>query len=116
MTLFIRHKAETALPLVALLVGAVSTWYIYSLGLTKILVDENAHLNVARQVVDSMTPGISQIGFWPPLIHVVMIPFVSIDMLYRTGLAGAFALIPFLMLGAYFLFRLIHLFTKNSFV
>jgi LysM repeat protein len=42
-----------------------------------------------------------------------MIPFVSIDALYRTGLAGAFTLIPFLALGATLLYKLVMHFTKN---
>lgn len=80
--------------------------YIYSLHLTIYLVDQSAHLNFARLTFDSLTPGVSQIGFWPPLIHFIMIPFVASDFLYRTGLAGFLALLPFMILGAWFLFRI----------
>jgi len=52
--------------------------------------DAEAHLEIARRVVDSRTPGYSQIGtVWLPLPHVLMLPLVANDWLWRTGLAGA---------------------------
>ncbi|MBI4137622.1 glycosyltransferase family 39 protein [Candidatus Roizmanbacteria bacterium] len=51
--------------------------------------DATAHLNTARRVVDNLTPGIVQLGsVWLPLLHILQMPFVSIDYLWRTGLAG----------------------------
>lgn len=97
--------------IMALLVGAGVTWYVASLDLTTILVDETSHLNIARQTVDSLTPGISQIGYWPPLVHVLMAPFAYSDTLYRTGLAGAAVLVPMLALAVFFLYKLIVLIT-----
>lgn len=41
-------------------------------------------------MVDSRTPGYDQLGtVWLPLPHVLMLPFVSSDNLWRGGLAGA---------------------------
>lgn len=52
--------------------------------------DEIPHLLAARRVFDSATPGFAQIGqYWPPLFHVLELPFVTIGPLYRSGLAGA---------------------------
>ena len=52
--------------------------------------DAEAHLNIARRIVDSRTPGYEQIGtVWLPLLHVLLIPFVRIDDWWRSGLAGA---------------------------
>jgi hypothetical protein len=52
--------------------------------------DAEAHLNIARRMVDSRTPGYEQIGtVWLPLPHALMLPFVGNDYLWRTGLAGA---------------------------
>lgn len=89
-------------------------WFVAGLGLTKILVDADSHLNIARQVVDSMTPGVSQLGFWPPLLHIVLLPFVSVTRLYQSGLAGPFAVIPFLILGSIFFYKLLKRITQNS--
>ncbi|HUI82155.1 MAG TPA: glycosyltransferase family 39 protein [Bryobacteraceae bacterium] len=52
--------------------------------------DAEAHLNIARHVFDSQTPGLIQFGtVWLPLPHALMLPFVHIDRLWRNGLAGA---------------------------
>src|ERR1700675_3079393 len=52
--------------------------------------DAEAHLNIARRVLDSRTPGAEQIGtVWLPLPHLLMLPFVMHDACWRNGLAGA---------------------------
>ena len=53
--------------------------------------DATAHLNIARRIFDSRTPGYEQIGtVWLPVPHLLMLPFVLVDDWWRTGLAGAF--------------------------
>lgn len=105
--------AEWLLIMITLVGGLLFALYVYELGLTLILVDQSAHLNIGRQVIDSITPGLSQIGFWPPLLHLLMFPFAAIDPLYESGLAGAAVLIPSLVLAAFFLYRLLFKFTNN---
>ncbi len=52
--------------------------------------DAEAHLNIARRIVDSRTPGYEQIGtVWLPLPHLMMLPFVTHDAWWRSGFAGA---------------------------
>ena len=52
--------------------------------------DAEAHLNIARRIVDSRTPGYDQLGTpWLPVPHVLMLPLVGRDALWRSGLAGA---------------------------
>lgn len=114
---FIKNlKPEWLIFGLSLIWGSFFAWYVYKLGITTVFVDQNSHLNLTREVFDSMTPGISQIGFWPPLLHLLMIPFTAIDFLYRTGLAGAFTLIPFLGLAAAFFYKLLFVFIKNKFI
>src|SRR3989344_9668061 len=84
---------EWGLMAFALCQGTVAAWYVHRLGLTKFLTDQSAHLNFARLTFDSLTPGFSQLGFWPPLLHFLLIPFVAIPPLYSSGLAGAFVLL-----------------------
>lgn len=57
--------------------------------------DARAHLVVARRVLDSLTPGWSQIGaVWLPLPHVVNLLPVQWDWSYRTGASAiAFSVI-----------------------
>jgi len=65
--------------------------------------DAQAHVNIARRVIDSRTPGIYQIGtVWLPLPHALMLPFVWSDWLWRTGLAGAIpAALAFIAAGGF---------------
>jgi cellulose synthase/poly-beta-1,6-N-acetylglucosamine synthase-like glycosyltransferase len=52
--------------------------------------DAYSHLSIARRVFDSPTPGLAQLGgVWLPLPHLLMLPFVWNDYLWRTGLAGS---------------------------
>lgn len=109
-------KATTPERAIAVITIAFGIWValtVYDKGLTLAFLDQNAHLNLAREVSDSLTPGLSQIGFWPPLLHIVMAPAAAIDVLYHTGLAAAVTLIPFLVLGTLFFYRLIRLHTNS---
>ncbi len=52
--------------------------------------DAEAHLNIARRLLDSQTPGYEQIGtVWLPLPHLLILPFAQNDWLWRSGLAGS---------------------------
>ncbi len=72
----------------AILAAAIT--YIQRTGATLYFGDAEAHLDIARRIVDSLTPGWSQVGTtWLPLPHLLMLPLVRNDWLWRTGLAGA---------------------------
>jgi len=67
--------------------------------------DAAAHLNIARRIIDSRTPGYEQIGtVWLPLPHLAMVPFVRIDEWWRSGLAGAIPAAMAFVVAAGFLF------------
>jgi hypothetical protein len=52
--------------------------------------DAESHLNHARRVFDSLTPGSEQFGtVWLPLPHLLMLPIIANNTLWYTGLAGA---------------------------
>ena len=70
--------------------SAAATAYVFHSGWTLYYGDAEAHLNIARRIVDSRTPGYDQIGtVWLPLPHLLMLPLVQNDDLWRSGLAGA---------------------------
>jgi hypothetical protein len=51
--------------------------------------DAVAHLHIARRVLDSHRPGLSQLGsVWLPLPHLLMIPFVAVYSWWANGIAG----------------------------
>ncbi len=75
-----------------MLLGLSAAWFYAQAGLTLSHYDAKAHLVVARRVIDSLTPGWTQIGaVWLPLPHVLNLLPVQIDVCYRTG-ASAVAL------------------------
>lgn len=69
--------------------GSLAAAWFFSRGYVLYYGDAEAHLDIARRVLDSRTPGYEQIGtVWLPLPHLLMMPFVGNDYLWRTGLAG----------------------------
>ncbi len=93
--------------------STASVWFCYAHGWLLYYGDAEAHLNIARQIFDSQTPGYRQIGTpWLPLPHLLMLPLVRIDGLWRNGLAGAIPSAACLVAAAGFLFaavrRLFH--------
>ena len=79
--------------------------YFYTSGVTLWYGDAEAHLNIARRIIDSRTPGWSQIGStWLPLPHLLMLPFVRYDSLWQNGLAGAIPAAIAMALAGTFLF------------
>lgn len=84
-------------------IGGAAAWWCFERGYTLYFGDAEAHLNIARRVLDSRTPGPDQIGtVWLPLPHVVLIPFVMRDAWWHSGLAGIFPSVAcFVMAGAF---------------
>lgn len=71
------------------LAGAAAAAYVQSRGWTLYFGDAEAHLNIARRLVDSRLPGVHQIGtVWLPLPHLLMAPLAARDELWHSGLAG----------------------------
>src|SRR4029077_6465250 len=70
--------------------------------------DAVAHINIARRVFDSRTPGLLQLGtVWLPLPHLLMIPFLLSDWAWRTGVGGSIPSMIAYVLGAVGIFRLV---------
>ena len=70
--------------------GGFATAYVSHSGWTLYYGDAEAHLDIARRIVDSRYPGYDQFGtVWLPLPHLLMLPFVRNNGLWRSGLAGA---------------------------
>lgn len=69
--------------------------------------DAVAHINIARRVFDSKTPGLLQLGtVWLPLPHLLMIPFIESSKLWRSGAGGSIPSLAAYVLGVIGIFRL----------
>lgn len=93
-----------ALALLAVL-SAAAIVFFYQRGNLLYYGDAAAHINIARRVIDSRTPGWEQLGtVWLPLPHLLMLPLVRSDHLWRTGLAGSIPSAVCFVIAGLFLF------------
>jgi hypothetical protein len=69
--------------------------------------DAVAHINIARRVFDSRTPGLLQLGtVWLPLPHLLMIPFLISMNMWRSGGGGSIPSMAAYVFGVVGMFRL----------
>ncbi len=69
--------------------------------------DAVAHINIARRVFDSKTPGLLQLGtVWLPLPHLLMIPFLISMKMWRSGAGGSIPSMVAYVFGVVGMFRL----------
>ena len=70
--------------------------------------DAVAHINIARRVFDSRTPGLLQLGtVWLPLPHLLMIPFLLSNWMWKTGVGGSIPSMVAYVFGTVGIFRLV---------
>lgn len=82
-----------------MLVWSLARGYILYYG------DALAHLNTARRVIESRTPGLDQLGTpWLPLPHLLMLPLAGNDKWWSSGLAGAIPSVLCYVLAVVFLY------------
>ena len=69
--------------------------------------DAVAHINIARRVFDSKTPGLLQLGtVWLPLPHLLMIPSLISMNMWRSGAGGSIPSMVAYVFGVVGMFRL----------
>ncbi len=70
--------------------------------------DAVAHINIARRLFDSRTPGLLQLGtVWLPLPHLLMSPLLVSDWAWRTGVGGSIPSLVAFVLACLGIFRLV---------
>ena len=88
----------------------VAAGIVYRLNLVLAYNDSKAHLMIARRTFDSLAPGLAQLGtVWLPVPHLLLLPFVQVDGLYQTGLAGTLVGVAVTAYGAFSIYRLVSL-------
>ncbi|HKS97844.1 MAG TPA: hypothetical protein VJV74_17140, partial [Terriglobia bacterium] len=85
-----RPRTKIAVWIVILVTAFGSVYFFYTRGFSNLYGDGIAHMEGARRLWDSLTPGYSEIGsVWLPLYHILASPLALNDTLWRTGLAGS---------------------------
>jgi len=93
---------------VAVLVSLFSFLYYFQQSDLLLYGDAVAHINIARRVFDSQTPGLLQLGtVWLPLPHLLMIPFIWSNSMWQSGLGGSIPSMIAYVLGVMGIFRLV---------
>ncbi|HLZ42530.1 MAG TPA: hypothetical protein VKQ11_16290 [Candidatus Sulfotelmatobacter sp.] len=81
--------------------------FFYRQGQVLLYGDAIAHINIARRVFDSRTPGLLQLGtVWLPLPHLLMIPFLISKQMWQSGAGGSIASMAAYVFGIVGIFRL----------
>jgi hypothetical protein len=72
-----------------ILLGFAALFVCYNKGYLLLYGDAVAHLAIARRILDSRWPGLSQLGgVWLPLPHILLLPFIMNMRMWQTGLAA----------------------------
>jgi len=88
-------------------VSVFSFLFFYRRGEVLLYGDAIAHINIARRVFDSKTPGLLQLGtVWLPLPHLLMIPFLISKNMWQTGVGGSIPSMAAYVFGVIGIFRL----------
>ncbi len=91
--------------IVACIASSAACWYFFQQHQILLYDDSISHLRIARRVFDNTTPGLAQLGgVWLPLPHILMLPFIWNDYLWRTGLAGSFSSMVCYVVAVVYLF------------
>ena len=100
-----RHSSLAGVFTLLATLGISAAWWCFAHGYSLYFGDAEAHLNIARRILDSRTPGPDQIGtVWLPLPHFLLIPFVMRDAWWHSGLAGVFPSVACFVVAGMFLF------------
>ncbi len=98
----------------SLILSVTAIIYYFNKGAIVSYGDAESHLNIAKRVVHSITPGMAQLGgIWLPLPHMFMIPFVYFDGLWRSGIAGSIVSSASYVATTLFVYKTVYLFTKH---
>ena len=78
--------------------------------------DSVSHMEIARRVLSSTSPGFAQLGaVWLPLPHVLMLPLVWDTALYHSGLAGTIPSLIAYVVNAVLMYKLVQDLTGQRF-
>lgn len=107
------HKILT---IISLVIGAFASSVFISSNLHLSNFDSMSRLNISRKIIDNLTPGLGQLGnVWPPLPQLMMLPFVAIEPLWHSGLAGTIVSLFCFVVSSHAIYLIVGKLTKNRF-
>jgi uncharacterized membrane protein (Fun14 family) len=107
-TAAVKDRGAARVAGLAVLVSLFSFLYYFQRGDLLLYGDAVAHINIARRVFDSQTPGLLQLGtVWLPLPHLLMIPLIFFNAMWQNGAGGSIPSMIAYVLGVVGVFRLV---------
>lgn len=108
------HRTAALVWAIILAVDLGGLYFFESRGLSDLYGDAIAHVEGARRLFDSLTPGYREIGtVWLPLFHLLAAPLAINTTLWRTGLAGSLISATAFAFTAWFVFILASEMNRN---
>jgi hypothetical protein len=93
---------------IAVVASLVAFAHYFRYGEILLYGDAVAHINIARRVFDSRSPGLDQLGtVWLPLPHLLMLPLIVNNWMWRTGVGGSIPSMIAYVAGVAGVFRLL---------
>ena len=84
-----RARPAVLVGLVAFVIAVVAQVWAHRTNVVFAFWDAQAHLDIARRVSDSLTPGLQMLGtVWLPVPHLLLLLPVQVDRWWWTGIAG----------------------------
>lgn len=101
------RKNERLILLIALTSLSVASFiYFFQKDQLLLYVDALSRLNISRKIIDNLTPGLAQLGnVWLPLPHLLMLPFVTNNYLWHSGIAGSIISMISYIIGGVYLYK-----------
>jgi len=110
-----RDRTPAGIAGTAVLVSLLSFLYYFQRNDLLLYGDAVAHINIARRVFDSQTPGLLQLGtVWLPLPHLLMIPFLWSKSMWQSGVGGSIPSMIAYVFGVMGIFRLTRRMLENN--
>jgi len=107
-TAVVPDRSVARLAGIAALVSLFSFFYYFQRSDLLRYGDAVAHINIARRVFDSQTPGLLQLGtVWLPLPHLLLIPFIWSNSMWQSGAGGSIPSMIAYVFGVGGIFRLV---------
>jgi hypothetical protein len=99
----------------AIFISVFSFLYYQRHGDVLLYGDAVAHINIARRVFDSKTPGLLQLGtVWLPLPHLLIMPFIVSNKMWQSGTGGSIPSMAAFVFATLGIFRLVRVVFGNG--
>lgn len=109
---FLRSRDTLFVSILSTFISITFSLVMYQTGKHLADYDSIARLNIARKIIDSITPGLGQLGgIWLPFPQALMTPLVVNNFFWHSGLAGTIVSSTAFIIGSIYLYKLIFLIT-----